>query len=119
MARSAGDGGSSDYQRAWMPSESDRDDMGGKRDGGGAACLRVERGILQWVFLSIRKYGRPQMGPSGSQPYKMASFSYTDNCNGMFPISRIVMAYFQSVIFAMVWFQLTRLETPQARKKNR
>jgi len=91
-----------------MPSERDRDDMGGKRDGGGAACLRVERGILQWVFLSIRKYGRPQMGPSGSQPYKMASFSYTDNSNGMFPISRIVMVYFQSVIFAMVWFQLTQ-----------
>ena len=45
-------------------------------------------------------------GPSGSQAYKMASFNYTGNCNGMFPISRIVMVYFQSVIFAMVWFQL-------------
>jgi hypothetical protein len=57
------------------------------------------------AFLSIRKYQCLQMGPRASNTYKMADRKEVRNCNGIFPNTRIVMAYLRNAKIVMAYIK--------------
>jgi len=52
-------------------------------------------------------YGTLQMGPTSRQAYKMVSARWSENCNGTYPIMRIVMADLRTCKIVMAQNQLT------------